>query len=287
MRRLLLAGMVTIVGMVPARLEAQDSIRLRYTPPFGTKIHRVFQTHTRVTTRAAEQGRPTSRTHETVDLGGAVQVALTGPNGESVTHVAFDSLRIRTRDGGGPWHERVVTQSDRLWLQAVVDQRLQIDRLTVGTELPVAEPLLSLVTGLPNFVLPDAWLRSGDLWTVQHSVPLAGFFTRGDASGPPDSLTARTVFQVDSLVSRTGDTLAYLQFTGGFRPVQTTGDAALTYGGGLAGSLVWSSGWSAFVSAAVRFRLNVHVRDEREDETPPELLITLETTTRHQVRPGT
>jgi hypothetical protein len=216
-----------------------------------------------------------------------VQVALVGPSGERVVHLAFDSLRTRAREGSGPWRETRWSGLESLWVQAWVDARLGVERLTAGTGSPTGALLLHLLTGLPNLLLPDRWVRHGDAWTVEHAVPVTGVVGRTSAAQPVDTLVARTVFAVDSIVGRRTDTLAFIHFSGAFQPVEVAAGAALSYGGGLAGSLVWSSGWSAFVSGAVRFRVTVRMRSrEAAANGPTEAVVTLETTTRHRVQSG-
>ena len=93
MYQLLVVGLLAL----PGTAWTQDSVRLRFTPVLGAKVHRVFQTHTRmVVPTSGSIGEGVSR-RETVDLGGVVQVVVAGPGGEPVVHLAFDSLRTRLR----------------------------------------------------------------------------------------------------------------------------------------------------------------------------------------------
>lgn len=270
--------------LVSGPVLSQDSVRLRYTPEFGATIHRLFQTHTRMTTHANDEASAIPRSRETVDLGEMVQVSAVGPNGEHVVHLAFDSLRTRVREAGGPWREAAWVGLDSLWVQAWLGTRLDVTHMTSGTASPTGGLLLHLLTGVPNLVFPDRWLRPRDSWTAEHTVPLAGIVARARGDEPVDSLIARTVFVLDSLVPRASDTLAFLRFTGTFLPVEASTTSTLSYGGGLAGTLVWSSGWSAFVSGAVRFRLNVHLQSMETAGGSTEAVVTVETTTRHRVR---
>jgi hypothetical protein len=280
-------GCLGLLALVSGQVSAQDSLLLRYTPEFGATVHRLFQTHTRMTTRASDGSPPGAGSRETVDLGEMVQVTAGGAGGEHVVHLAFDSLRTRVREGAGPWRETIWLGLDSLWVQAWLDTRLAVARVHAGTASPAGALLLHLLTGVPNLVFPDRWLRAGDTWTAEHTVPLAGVVARARGDHPIDSLVARTVIALDSLVPRTSDTLAFLRFSGGFLPVQAAAGPALSYGGGLAGTLVWSSGWSVFVSGAVRVRVNVHMRFQGPEGGSTEAVITLETTTRHRVRSET
>lgn len=277
-------ALVLLLGL-PGGVWAQDSVRLRYAPEFGTTVHRLFQSHTRMSSSTDSTGEEGASSRETVDLGGMEQVAVKGPDGEPIAHLAFDSLRTRTRDGAGPWHEFVWTGLDSMWVQVWLDPWLQVERVHAGTVSPTKGLLVHLLTGLPNLVLPDRWLQAGDGWTALHAVPLTGVVARGWGDTTPDTLVARTAFHVDSIVMRGADTLTYIGLSGAFIPQTAAGATPLSSDGALAGSLIWSQGWSTFVSAAVRLRVNL--RAEVGEGSPRAARITLETTTRHQVRSGT
>lgn len=283
MSRLAAAALV-VLGM-PTAAWAQDSVRLRYAPEFGAIVHRVFQSHTRMSTTTPSGGTEGVSTRETVDLGGMEQIAVKGPDGEPIAHLAFDSLRTRIRDHAGPWREFVWGGLDSMWVQVWLDPWLQVERINAGSASPTRGLLVHLLTGLPNLVLPDRWLHAGEGWTALHAVPLTGVVTRGWGDPTPDTLVARTAFHVDSIVGRGADTLAYIGLSGAFVPRSAAGTGALSADGALAGSLIWSQGWSTFVSGAVRLRVNV--RAPPDGTSGPGAFITVETTTRHQVRSGT
>lgn len=261
--------------LVPGIGHAQDSVRLRHAPAFGSRVQRVFQIHTRMEAHAESV-----LVRETVDLGGMAQVATVGPAGERVIHLSFDSLRTVVRDGDGPWRQVQRAAADSAWMQVALDPRLE-PLWMEGAVYPEASVLWHLVQGVPNLVLPAGWLRRGDVWQVEHDLPLAGPIGRGGDRQPIDRLRARTTLILDSVMTRAQDTLAFLRLEGSFDPTGT-GAGGAPYGGGLAGSLVWSSGWSTFVSGAVRYRVTL-----RMSESVAGRFVTVETTTRHQVQSGT
>jgi hypothetical protein len=268
--------------VLPARLDAQDSVRLRFTPAFGTALHRVFQVHTRIEV-LSPRGAATPR--EVVDLGGVEQITLAGPAGETVVHLAFDSLRTVARRGDEPWREVAWGALDSVWAQVWTDPWLRVGRITVGANSPATALLLQFLAGGVAVPLPDPWLRAGDAWTVEHRVSLLSAVSR--APGSVDTLSARTRFALDSAVARATDTLAYLRFEGELAPGGAAGAGAVTYAGGLAGSMVWSTGWSTFVSGTVRLRVQARLPTGEEAGGPADATVTLETTTRQQVRGGT
>jgi len=274
-----LALLLCLVGMSSA-VAAQDSVRLRFSPPGGLVLHRVFQRHQRVETREGADG---SRVHEVVQLGGITQVTLQVDGEATRVHLAFDSLRLRTREPGTPWSEVVVPGADTTWMQVDADARLQLG-LRAGELQPGGGGLLmQSLTGFPGVILPEHWLQAGMQWRAElyasPSDPLI--------PGTMDDVVLRTraTFVVDSIVRRAQDTLAYLAVSGTSVRLRRQLDdgVMLAYSGSLAGTLVWSTGYVAFVSAATRLTVSVDVRTTGTPE--PLRRMTIETTMRQAVVP--
>jgi hypothetical protein len=115
---------------------------------------------------------------------------------------------------------------------------------------PAVEHLLvSLVSGVRGMVLPDRPMRSGRQW--RGVAELRAGIGLGDAA---TTVAARTTYRVDSIVARSHDTLAHIRVAGGVSPinVRTRDGEVLDYRGVVSGSIVWSTGWSGVVSAALR-----------------------------------
>ncbi|MCI0574234.1 MAG: hypothetical protein L0Y66_26180, partial [Myxococcaceae bacterium] len=232
-------ALVVLCVVQPLPALAQDSVRLRFAPRFGAEVHRVFRVHTRMEV-AGPDGAAAPR--ELVDLGGVQQIALAGPQGEPVVHLAFDSLRTLLRQGSGPWREVVWAGLDSLWAQAWPDAGLRVQRVATGGATAQTALLLQLLGGGVLLTLPGEWLRAGDGWTVEHAVPLASVLSRAPQS--VDTLTAHTRFVLDSTVTRASDTLAFLTFQGAIVGGGIAARHGVAYSGGLTGSLIWSTGWS-------------------------------------------
>jgi hypothetical protein len=102
---------------------------------------------------------------------------------------------------------------------------------------------------------------------------------------------ARSTITLDSLVVRPTDTLAYLRVQGSFLPAGPTegevGDAMLAgITGAFGGSYIWSTGWNAFVSGALRTRATLTMeRSEEIEQTVLEVTLSIDHSTRFQVRP--
>jgi hypothetical protein len=274
------AAIVVLLGTAPAAASAQDSVRLRFAPPEGVEVHRLFQRYTRTVMNAPDGTR---LTREAAQLGGARQVTLLSVRGRTTLHLSFDSLRVRTREADEPWRESVSGGVDTLWMQVDADERLEL-RWPEGTPThPQTELLLRLLTGLPGVVLPERWVRERQQWRAELEL---GYDEVGiEQSEPSARLRMRAILVVDSIVPRSRDTLAFLGVQGAAIPatVRTREGTRFSYEGSVSGALVWSTGWKAIVSAATRSTVTVEVR--RADGAEPAGTLTVETTLRQAVVP--
>lgn len=263
---------------LPQGLAAQDSLLLRYSPVPGVKVHRVFQSHTRITGVGAT-GEAAGPVREAADLGGMTEVALPGPDGELIMHLAYDSLRARMREGGESWREYEVASLDSLWLQVHLDSLMHVVEATAGGDRPGSGMLVHLLTGLPGMELPRAWLHEGDYWSARLEFPLGELVGHAPVDAPSALLGAETDFRLDSLTARDRDTLAYVRFSGAFTPttLRREDGSTLQFAGATTGTLVWSTGWRGWVAAAVRLQVVVGVTERGR--------ISLETTVRQSVLP--
>jgi hypothetical protein len=280
-----IAAVLLAALTLPRAAAGQDSLRLAFAPVLGAKVHRLFQTHTRITIVGVDTaGAPVARTRDVADLGGMTQVALAGPEGALVLHLAFDSLRARARDGGQPWSEFEVEGADTLWVQAEMNERMQVLEIRGGGD-PGSGLLVHLLTGVPGLTLPGRSVAAGDEWGVRLQFPLDEFLGRSPMSTPSVPLTARATFTVDSIAARAKDTLAFVGFRGAFTPRDVTDEegARLRYDGVLEGTLVWSTGWGSLVSAVTRTRLQLDAA--AQDAVAARRRVTFETTVRQSVSP--
>ncbi len=264
-------------GATPVVVDAQDSVRLRFAPVEGSRIHRVFQAHTRL----AVEGEA-HQTRELAHLGGMSQVATIGVRGEPVVHLVFDSLRTRVREGTAAWREHRPAKPNGLWLQVRLDPQLRERGLAGPAGRAGAEFLLELATGYRGLTLPDHWLREADGWAVQS--PVRAALGDGTSAGAAE-LAVEGFVTVDSVVRRSSDTLAYLSVAGVIAPrVLRAADGTLQrFSGEARGALVWSTAWRTFVSVATRTRITVDLEGASRTTRPGRVV--LETTVRTSVRP--
>ena len=143
--------------------------------------------------------------------------------------------------------------------------------------------LIQLLTGLSGLILPDRWMREGMQWRSELLVSPSDPLIPGTMDDVV--LRTRTTFEVDSIVRRSLDTLAYISAHGIAAQLRRRADdgVMLAYSGSVAGSLVWSTGYMAFVSAATRLSVNIDVRPSGTAE--PARRMTIETTLRQAVVP--
>jgi hypothetical protein len=278
--RLVLAGVMMLCLSAPSPARGQQELTLRFSVTPGQRVQRLFQVHTRIEARSDDGA---VRVRETARLGAVREQAVVAPPTEQVLHVTFDSLLVRQRDGAGAWEEIRVDSVDGLWLQIALDERLAVHR-RIGPAAAAEGALLQhLVTGFPGLVLPERPIRPSMHWELARELTAAEI-TGGATPSPATAvLTVHLDILVDSLVARAEDTLAYLTVHGSI-PVtrQRTADGVVTtYQGEVAGSLVWSSGWNTFVSAATRTSLRAAVQGPDVSTG-----FTVETTLRQAVVPS-
>jgi hypothetical protein len=259
---------------------AQSALRLRHEPVQDLRVRTVFQTVTRI--------NGVGRAVEAADLGVMSGVALTGVEGDLVWHLAYDSLIIRTREATGQWSESSVPSAESVWAQVRLDNRQRVSRVLRDEPVVGITDLVGVFTGMPDLALPEESVRVGETWSSEITTePLGGISTVEGVPGLP-SVTVVSQLTLDSLVVRAKDTLGFVSVSGRVQPtsiVTIHGEqpGRLTLTGNLVGSLVWSTGWSLFVSGARRVSLRME-RGPARVQSEPET-ITVVKTTRHQVRP--
>lgn len=256
---------LVLAGVLCATSAAAQSVTLRYAPQEGVTVRRAFQIHTRVTVRDSAV-----RSRDVVELGGVREVSVRDAEGALVVHLAYDSLRVRVREAAGPWREVTAPASDA-WVQARVDARHGLAPRATRGDGHASDRLTLVASGVPGLTLPAAPVRGGQRWSG--TLPFGALRVLDEAAQLP-ALRVEAWVAVDSVVARAHDTLAYLSLEGRITAADAVG-VADAVGGGVRAQLVWSTGWCAFVSAAVRSRLELRRRGA---------VVVVETTLRQQVR---
>jgi hypothetical protein len=275
-----IAGAMSVALIWGNTATAQGALRLRHEPVQDLRVRTIFQTVTRID--------GVGRAVEAADLGVMSGVALAGVEGELVWHLAYDSLIIRTREATGEWSQFSVPGAASAWAQVYMDSRQRVSRVLRDEPVVGITDLVGVFTGMPDLALPEGTLRVGETWSGEITIePLGGIATVGSVPELP-AVTVVSQLTLDSIVRRARDTLGFISVLGRVQPtsiVTINGEqpGRLTLSGDLLGNLVWSTGWSLFVSGARRMSLRMErgsagVQSEKE-------IITVVKTTRHQVRP--
>jgi hypothetical protein len=298
-------GTVTLallLALVP-RGAAQQSVTLRYEPTVGQQAHTLWWVETAATIRdvvesadsiALEIRGQQSITHRVLSVEGRVRTL----------EVTFDSARPRMRPAGGAWSAAdLPIAGSAVGLR--VDDRYRVLAVDTAFRDSVPDAAQRALRGFATrfeFAFPEEPVTVGAPWTADVVYPLvkpAGLDNEPVLAGRVaelSELVARTTFVLDSLVDRGVDSLAFLTVQGSFVPEtvaaapETGVGETTTIRGAFAGSLVWSTGWDAFVTGAVRTRATFTMVERSTSEAgepevgPSGIILTLDTTSRFQVR---
>lgn len=208
-----------------------------------------------------------------------------------------DSTRVRVRAQGEDWQEAPGSRIPRTSARVMLNDRYQISDFQMERRDSLAllvRDFLRTPQGM-EVALPENPVAAGASWTTDIVFPFSyseALSGEGDDLPVQDAeLVTRATITVDSIVVRAPDTLAYMRVSGNFLPVTVTeavedADAATTFTGGMAGTLIWSTGWSAFVAGSTRAVLTAEVRFTAPGtETGQGMGMRFDATSRFQVRP--
>ena len=195
-------------------------------------------------------------------LGSITRRATPVGGGDFDLNVRYDSLRTRYRLSGGTSTEGQLASDSAVEATFTADRHMRLSTPTYAEDSASVDRMRS-GTGAPHFVLSADPVDVGGPWRSEISLPFAAEIPRDSPALVTATLTGPAVGVLDSLVVRGADTLAYLSARGQFRPSTVTstlelgdGPATAELWGEFVGSLVWSTGWSAFVSVVLTARVN-------------------------------
>jgi hypothetical protein len=271
-------------------LSAQQTFQFQFRPPVGSRLVVVANIEGELVFRDVPfvevdtVGNFTSfatRSRTVVeDLGDASVVSFT-----------YDSsyAQYRVRPGGG-WIELRPRQGKVGPYRWLVDHHLQralIDPPPDVWDLNVASGL----TGMVELPLPEEPVVIGERWPVSFQFP---FTTQVPSRSPliiAIALPAQGVAVVDSVVARATDTLAYVTASVGVGPTTVPaafgaegGDLPVQLSGSVTASLIWSTGWQAWVSGIQTIKIDHRVRVSADDDAvAPTMQSNL--TSRFRIRP--
>jgi hypothetical protein len=262
--------------LLPCTAIAQETLLLRHQAPPGTIVRTGFETNAVIW---AFDGRR----FESADLGSVSAMVLQGSGGKTVIHLAYDSVKTKTRGSDGRWREFPVTV-DSAWVQVSVDERLRVSSRNEGRQLPGVTGLVRILTGIPGLELPGVSLREGDGWSSKIVASVVPGLRNETVPPVVDGIV--TVL-LDSIAVRANDSLGYLSLAGQFPAatfVDVMGPGRVTASGDVVGNLIWSTSWNAFVSGVSKTRMTV-VRAAVPGTQGEGEELRVEATTRYWVRP--
>lgn len=278
-----LAGAGALAGQQPVSVEfrARPGAAVRtITSARGTMVfHEINEAGQRI---------GDSVTGEMTALAGVTHRVLEERMGSRVVEVRYDSLKTRARILGQAWKEDVLTGgAAEDAARVTVDARLrpveETGRLPAD---PVANGGIASWRGVE---LPDGPVSPGDTWTVTTVYRLPAQLGQLLDITIRDSLIAIATVRLDSVVGRPADSLVYFTVQQTLPsvtlPAVDAGDSAtVELVGSQAASLVWSTGWNAYVSGASQARLIGRLRSVNAAGTPRMAEINWSLSTRLQVR---
>lgn len=302
-RRTTLLGALACVALMglPQSVSAQQSILLRYRPQPRTRLHTLWWSELTSTIREGAPGVPAldSITVEATTLHSYTSTVVGTRITSAVLQISHDSTRARSRVPGGAWRDLPDVRARSSSARVVADDRLRVSDVEVleGDTLTNREVqhYRAFASGL-EFALPEGAVVEGDSWASDIVVALTrplGLEGEAVLEGMPvePEVLARSTITLDSVVVRPTDTLAYLRVQGSFLPASPTEEEAVSaplvgITGAFGGSYIWSTGWNAFVSGALRTRATVTMeRSEEVEQTILEVTLSMDHSTRFQVRP--
>ena len=257
------------IGLVLAAtpVAGQATFQFRYNPAPGRVVHGI----TVIRTLTTMQGLPRVPDGATLEVEARIfshdRTLDAGANGFRVD-VGVDSVRVRQRENGAAWMDGEAPAFAGLSTLAAVNERLHV----VGIETTNSEDglLLRVLTAWSanlGFAFPDSAVAVGSTFRTGGQMPFDVSLDEAVGLSVREVLMGELQFTLDSVVARGADTLAYLRISGTFTPrtIESTGEAGTrsdTFEGGFAGSLLWSTGWDAFVAAGVRVRVTDRLHQE-------------------------
>ncbi|HLB37860.1 MAG TPA: hypothetical protein VJL31_14905 [Gemmatimonadales bacterium] len=283
---------VVAVAVCAATLVAQQPVSIQFGPGVGSAVRTI--TSSRGTMVFHEINEAAQRIGDSVmgemtSQAGITHRILERQPGGFVVEVRYDSLKTRARLLGQPtWKEDVLLGTGEDAVRVPMDVRLRPAEGT-GGGLPADPVANGGIASWRGVELPDRPVSPGDTWTVTTVYRLPAQLGQLLDIVIRDSLIAAATVRLDSVTVRPADSLMYLTVQQTlpavtFPAVDAGDDATVELVGSQAASLVWSTGWNAFVSGASQARLVGRLQSRNASGTPRLAEIHWTLATRLQVR---
>jgi hypothetical protein len=257
----------------PHGLVGQGELSFSFHAAVGTRVHTISRSDVLMRAVSGSGGVLDSVKAESQRTESLTRWVEASGGGRFSAILVYDSVGIRTRTPGGRWLDIPPTEREDAMSRVVLTDRME----ALGAEYvdsphlnaSVAEVMRGAGAGV-HLELPTSPVAVGEEWAVDCSYPLTFLSGLRRNEGVPISggLETTATARLDSVVLRSSDTLAYIVVVGRFAP--RSEDGVVSMSGSIASTLVWSSGWRAYASAATRAVVFVQRRRSRDD---PETLL--------------
>jgi hypothetical protein len=282
---------VVAAAVCAGTVAAQERVSFQFGPRVGAAVRTI--TSARGTMVFHEINEAAQRIGDSVmgemtALAGVTHRVLEAQPGGYVVEVRYDSLKTRARLLGQPWKEDVLVGTGEDAARVPVDARLRPAEGTGGG--PPADPVANGgIASWRGVELPDGPVSPGDSWTVTTVYRLPAQLGQLLDIVIRDSLIAAATVRLDSVTVRPADSLMYFTVQQTLPavtlPAVDAGDSAtVELVGSQAASLVWSTGWNAYVSGASQARVVGRLQSRNAAGTPRLAEIHWTLATRLQVR---
>lgn len=226
---------------------------------------------------------------EMTSLAGVTHRVLEAQGGTYAVEVRYDSLKTRARLFGQAWKEDVWMGLGQEPARVVLDAHLRPAEGASGGGLPADPVANGGIASWRGVELADRPVSPGDTWTVTTVYRLPAQLGQLLDIVIRDSLIATATVRLDSVTVRPTDSLMYLTvqqtLPSATLPGVDAGDSAIVeLVGSQAASLVWSTGWHAYVSGASQARVVGRLQSRNAAGTPRMAEIQWTLSTRLQVR---
>ncbi len=210
--------------------------------------------------------------------------------GAYMTQTTYDSSQARYRILGREWRNVVTRNGPVGPVRVLIDTQMSRS-LMADDSIPANLPLIEGVAGTVRLSFPEGAVTTGEEWQAFVDMPYAVEIPGDTATLVATTLSGTATASIDSLVVRPGDTLAYITARGAFNPVFVDAryplDGAPTPAevwGSFASSLLWSTGWQAWVGGSVTLRIR-HRIERPQGSDLPDARITADLRSRFRIRP--
>lgn len=260
LRATCIGGLALLVSM-PELLGAQVPFRFEFRPSDQLSVHMIVESEGNLTFVGFPE-LPDSSTAEFTSRADITRRTMASGGGRFAIRLTYDSVRAQFRMDGSDFRDVALPWDGGLWVEYVADRRMSFTGPT-GSNDSMALALVSAAAAAYHLELPEGAIDIGGEWGADFTVPFEMQIPLETPEVITVNLMAPATGLLDSLVVRGADTLAYLSFTGRFLPetVATAyqlggGPAPAEVWGDVAGRLIWSTGWNAFVSGVMTARIN-------------------------------